>query len=82
MTQEEIWEHIRPTAEAAIKAAFDKNSYITYVDEELCPEGTMIREYKDRKELVGFDEAGKFYVIKLLPPASRIFLSQERPNDN
>jgi hypothetical protein len=67
MTQEEILEHIRPTAEAAIKAAFDKNSYITYIEEELCPEGTMIREYKDRKELVGFDDMGKAQLIRLLP---------------
>ena len=66
MTEAELQERIKPTADKARQAAFDKNTYLTYVDEELCPEGTMIREYKDRKELVRFGEQGEAIIVRNL----------------
>lgn len=37
MSAEELRKRIRPTAESVKRAAWDKGSYITYFDFEICP---------------------------------------------
>lgn len=67
MTPEELREAIRPTAEQLIQDTWDKGTYFSYYDEALCPdEETVIHEYKDRKELMRFDEQGNTTLIRIL----------------
>jgi hypothetical protein len=67
MSAEELRERITPTAKKAIMDAWDKNSYITYFDEKLCPtKDVMVHEYRDRKELVQIAENGETRLIKIL----------------
>lgn len=67
MSAEELRERIGPTAEKVIRDAWDKNSYITYFDENLCPStDVMVHEYRDRKELVRVKENGETQLIKIL----------------
>jgi len=67
MSVEELRERVRPTAEQIKKEAWDKNSYITYFDEELCPSaGFIVHEYQDRKELVRIKQNGETQLIKIL----------------
>lgn len=67
MSAAELTEAIRPTAEALIRQAWDKGSYITYFDKALChSDDMMIHEYRDRKELVRVLGVGKAELIKLL----------------
>jgi hypothetical protein len=67
MSDEELQEKLRPTAEKIKRGAWGNNSYITYYDEELCPSyNFMVHEYHDRKELVRVKENGETQVIKIL----------------
>jgi len=67
MSNKELRERIRPTAIKVIQAAWAKDSYISYYDEDLClGDDIMIHEYKDRIELVRIDDAGNAELIRLL----------------
>ncbi len=67
MTQTEFKELIRPVADEVLKDTWEKNAFITYYDENICPDtDTMIQEYKDHKELVRIDEQGNAVVIRQL----------------
>ncbi len=67
MTQAELREAIRPTAEKVKQDAWEKDTYISYYNEALCPgDDTVIHEYKDRKELMRFDKEGNTTLIRIL----------------
>jgi hypothetical protein len=72
MTPKEFKELIRPVAEQVLQETWDKNAFITYYDERICPDtDTLVQEYKDHSELVRIDDQGKAIIIKQL--------SDERP---
>jgi len=59
MSAEELSERLQPMAEAVRKKAWDQGGYISYYDEAVCTGSDFIvREYRDRKELVQLDERG------------------------
>jgi hypothetical protein len=67
LTPEELTERLRPTAEAVMTAAWDKDSYVTYYDEQLCADTNyMIHEYKDRKELVKVLDNREVQFVKVI----------------
>jgi hypothetical protein len=67
MTLAELRQRIKPTAEKLIQEAWDKNTFISYYDEALCPgDDTLIHEYKDRKELVRVNDEGNTELIRIL----------------
>jgi hypothetical protein len=67
MSAEELRERLKPMAETIKKRAWDRHSYISYYDEAVCP-GTdfVIREYRDRKELVQLSDSGAEKLIRAL----------------
>ena len=67
LSSEELSERLRPTAEKVLDATWSAGSYITYYDEQLCPDTNyMIHECKDRKELVKVLENGEGQLIKVI----------------
>ncbi|MES2063444.1 MAG: hypothetical protein V4456_16065 [Bacteroidota bacterium] len=67
MTPTEFKDLIRPVADEVLQETWEKNAFITYYDQNICPDtDTMIQEYKDHKELVRIDEQGNAVVIKQL----------------
>ena len=67
LSAQEVADRLRPTADAVMLETFNRNGYLTYFDNAVCP-GTsyMLHEYCDRKELVRIDDQGKAYLIKIL----------------
>lgn len=67
LSDEELHERLRPTAESITREIWSKNGYITYYDAAICPDTQhMIHEYRDRKELVGIDPSGAVCLVKTL----------------
>ena len=67
LSGEELAERIRETADAVIIDAWSKGGYVTYYDENVCPDVKhMIHEYQYRKELVRIDQDGKAHFVKFL----------------
>ena len=67
MTPEEFKELIRPVADQVLQETWDKNAFITYYDEKICPDtNTLVQEYKDHSELVRIHDQGKAIIIKQL----------------
>ena len=60
MSAGELPERLEPMAAAIRKKAWDHNGYISYYDEAVCPDTSfVVREYRDRKELVQLNEQGE-----------------------
>jgi|GEM_PF-1107575 len=75
MTQQEFKELIRPVAEQVLQETWEKDAFITYYDEKICPDtDTLVQEYKDHSELVRIDGQGKAMIIKQL--------TDDRPSKN
>lgn len=67
MTNSELQQVLLPAADAIRKRAWNKNSYISYYDETLCPGiDFLVREYSDRKELVRLNDKGEATFIRAL----------------
>jgi hypothetical protein len=67
LSDEELHERLRPTAEHITRGIWSKNGYITYHDPGICPDARhMIHEYRDRKELVRIDSNGAVYLVRTL----------------
>ena len=67
LSQDELRERLRPTAEKIKKEAFAKNSYLPYYDPLVCPTTAhAVHEYRDRKELIWVDNTGKEHFVKTL----------------
>ncbi|MBS7565638.1 hypothetical protein KHS38_14600 [Mucilaginibacter sp. Bleaf8] len=67
LSDEELRERLRPTAEQVTQEIWAKNGYITYYDPAICPDTLhMIHEYRDRKELVRIDPSGTVHLVKIL----------------
>lgn len=67
LSAEELTERLRSTADALRLETFRRNGYITYYDQQVCPDTTyVVREYKDRKELVQVDNEGTARFVKTL----------------
>jgi len=67
MTPEELKKHLRPIADKVLQETWDKNCFITYWDEKVCPSlDILVHEYKDRKELARIDDEGNVTFIKRL----------------
>jgi len=67
MTPDEFKELIRPVAEQVLQETWDKDTFITYYDEKVCPDtDTLVQEYKDHSELVRINDQGKAVIIKQL----------------
>lgn len=67
MSDGELSAKLEPMAATIRKRAWDHHSYISYYDQAVCP-GTdfVIREYKDRKELVLLGDSGVAKLIRVL----------------
>lgn len=67
MTGSELQLAVRPAAEAMRKRAWDKGGYISYYDAGVCPGiDYIVREYRDRKELIRLNEDGGAELIRIL----------------
>lgn len=67
LSADELTERLRATAESVREDAFRRNSYITYYDRNVCPDTSyVVREYRDRKELVWVDGEGTGHFVKTL----------------
>jgi len=67
LSDEELTERLRPAYEKIKQEAFAKNSYLTYYDPLNCPTSAhAVHEYRDRKELMWVDSAGKEHFVKTL----------------
>ena len=67
LSDEELTERLRTTYEKIKREAFEKNSYLTYYDPINCPTTAhAVHEYRDRKELMWIDGAGKEHLVKIL----------------
>ena len=67
LSAQELAERLRPTADAVVRETFQRNGYLTYYDDTICPDTSyMVHEYRDRKELVQIDEQGKANFVKYL----------------
>jgi len=67
LSQDELQERLRPTAEKIKQEAFAKNSYLPYYDPLVCPTTAhAVHEYRDRKELIWVDNTGKEHFVKTL----------------
>jgi len=67
LSQDELQERLRPTAEKIKQEAFAKNSYLPYYDPLVCPTTAhSVHEYRDRKELIWVDNTGKENFVKTL----------------
>ncbi|WP_462267636.1 hypothetical protein [Mucilaginibacter sp.] len=63
----ELHERLRPTADRITQEIWMNNGYITYFNAALCPDTRyMIHEYRDTKELVFVKPNGAAWVVKLL----------------
>lgn len=60
MTNSELHQALLPAAETIKKRAWNKNGYISYYDEALCPGiDFLVREYSDKKALVRLNDKGE-----------------------
>jgi hypothetical protein len=67
LTDEQLRERLRPTAEAVRRETFAKGGYLTYYDPSLCPtKKHFVHEYSDRKELVLIDQNYQEHFVKIL----------------
>jgi hypothetical protein len=67
LSQDELRERLRSTAEKIKQEAFAKNSYLPYYDPLVCPTTAhSVHEYRDRKELIWIDNTGKEHFVKNL----------------
>lgn len=58
LSGEELAGRIRETSEAVIENAWSKGGYVTYYDDNVCPDVKhMIHECQDRKELMRIDRS-------------------------
>lgn len=67
LSAEELTERLRATAESVRQDTFRRNGYIAYYDQKVCPDTSyVVREYRDRKELVRVDSEGIGHFVKIL----------------
>ncbi len=67
LSQDELRERLRATAEKIKQEAFAKDSYLPYYDPLVCPTTAhAVHEYRDRKELIWVDHNGKENFVKTL----------------
>jgi hypothetical protein len=67
LTDEQLRERLRPTAEAVRRETFATGGYLTYYDPSLCPtKKHFVHEYSDRKELVLMDQNYQEHFVKIL----------------
>ena len=67
MSEAELQETLKPMADEIRERAWANGGYISYYDESVCPEPNwVVREYRDRKELVELDALGGAHVVGML----------------
>jgi len=67
MTDSELQQTLGSAAETIRKRAWDKVGCISYYDADICPGiDYIVREYRDRKELIRLNEAGGSELIRTL----------------